>query len=172
MDISLKTYKKDFTHSYSVGVFPALELITYRPRSIIKILLHSRAGRNSGVDKIRDFAVTNAIPVETNDLAINKLSHSENCYAVGIFNKYTTPLSPTDNHLVLVNPEDMGNLGTIIRTMLGFGIRDLALIKPAPDIFDPKVIRASMGAVFSANITYFDDFLTTRIYFPDNIIPL
>ncbi len=27
------------------------------------------------------------------------------------------------NHLVLVEPSDMGNLGTIIRTMLGFGIK-------------------------------------------------
>ncbi len=52
----------------------------------------------------------------------------------------------------------MGNLGTIMRTMLGFGVRNLALIAPACDIFDPKVIRSSMGALFSLNFAYFSSF--------------
>ena len=50
----------------------------------------------------------------------------------------------------------MGNFGTIARTMVGFGITDLALIRPAVDCFDPKAVRASMGAVFLLNVEYFD----------------
>ena len=52
----------------------------------------------------------------------------------------------------------MGNLGTIIRSAVGFGILNIAIIKPAVDLFSPKVIRSSMGAIFNVNIEYFDDF--------------
>ena len=43
--------------------------------------------------------------------------------------------------MVLVNPSDMGNMGTIIRTMLGFNYVNLAIIRPGVDVFDPRVIR-------------------------------
>lgn len=52
----------------------------------------------------------------------------------------------------------MGNLGTIIRSSVGFGILNIAIIKPAVDLFSPKVIRSSMGAIFNVNIEYFDNF--------------
>jgi TrmH family RNA methyltransferase len=171
MDISLKTYTSGFSHSYAIGVFPALELIAHHPGSVLKILIHSKADRNSGVDKIRAFAGVNNISTEINDQAIAKLSHSENCYAVGIFAKYKSPVSPNRNHLILINPADMGNLGTIIRTMVGFGVQDLILIRPAPDIFDPKVIRASMGAVFQINFSYFDDFSGYQNSFTHHLYP-
>jgi TrmH family RNA methyltransferase len=61
-----------------------------------------------------------------------------------------------------VNPEDTGNLGTIIRSALGFGIKNIVIIKPGVDCFDPKTIRASMGAVFSMNIEYFEFFESYR----------
>ena len=62
------------------------------------------------------------------------------------------------NHVVLVNPGDMGNMGTIMRTMLGFNYYNLAIIRPGVDVFDPRVLRASMGAMFHLNIEYFDSF--------------
>ncbi|MFH1697896.1 MAG: TrmH family RNA methyltransferase, partial [Candidatus Omnitrophota bacterium] len=76
----------------------------------------------------------------------------------GVFNKYTTTLDTSSNHVVLCNPDDMGNLGTICRTMLAYDFNNLAIIKPAADIFNPKVIRASMGAVFSLNVEQFSSF--------------
>jgi TrmH family RNA methyltransferase len=62
------------------------------------------------------------------------------------------------SHLVLVNPSNMGNMGTILRSCLAFGIHDVAIISPAPDIMNPKVIRSSMGAIFSLRIKYYDSF--------------
>jgi TrmH family RNA methyltransferase len=40
--------------------------------------------------------------------------------------------------------------------MLGFNFKNLAIIKPAVDMFDPLVVRASMGAIFSINFEYFN----------------
>ena len=45
-----------------------------------------------------------------------------------------------------------------MRTMLGFGIKDLAIVRPAVDIYDPKVVRASMGAIFSLRVKYYESF--------------
>ena len=63
---------------------------------------------------------------------------------------------------MLVNPSNMGNFGTILRTCLAFGIHDIAVITPAADHFNPKVVRASMGAVFSLRIACFSDFAEYR----------
>ena len=49
----------------------------------------------------------------------------------------------------------MGNVGTIIRTLTGMGVNNLAIIGDSADIFDPKVVRSSMGALFSMNFEKF-----------------
>jgi TrmH family RNA methyltransferase len=158
MDVKLQSYKKKFNYSYSSGVYPTIELLTYHPETVIKVLISGKGERNEGVVKILDLCRKHNIKTEKNDGMINKLTESENNYALGVFNKFTTSLSDKENHLVLVNPSDMGNLGTIIRTMAGFNLANLAVITPAADIFHPKVIRASMGAFFQMNFQMFDSF--------------
>lgn len=167
----MKPYKKDFIHSYSIGVYPTLELVSHQPHDVIKVIVSSRAGRNKGADEIKKICAQYKIPSEINDGWINKISKSENAYVVGVFKKYLSDLNSDENHLVLVNPSDMGNLGTIIRTMVGFSIKNLAIIKPASDIFNPKVVRASMGAIFQINFKYFDRFSDYQNTYPRNIYP-
>ncbi|MCR5329798.1 MAG: TrmH family RNA methyltransferase [Lachnospiraceae bacterium] len=98
------------------------------------------------------------IPVRQDDKLIEKLSDKENVYVVGVFEKYRCSLKEDMRHLVLVNPSNMGNLGTIIRTACGFGYYDLAIIEPAADIFNPKTVRASMGSLFRVRHELFTDF--------------
>ena len=172
MDFRLKRYQKDFEHSYTFGVFATLELLDTRPEHLLKVVLASKGERNAGVTRLTDACARRHIPVEVGDAAIERLSPKESHLAVGVFRKYTAHLEPQRNHLVLVSPADMGNLGTIARTMLGFGITDLALIRPAVDIFDPKAIRASMGAVFCLSFEYFDHFDVYQAAFAHNLYPL
>ena len=44
--------------------------------------------------------------------------------------------------LLLDGIQDPGNLGTILRTALGFGLKNIAIIRPAVDSDDPRVVRA------------------------------
>ncbi len=155
--MQFKRYKKDFAHSYSFGIFPTLELLTHRPDKVLRVVAHSRGEVSEGVAEIRARCDAHGIPLEVNDKLVNKLAHKGNVYVFAVFEKYEMTLQKEANHLLLVNPSDMGNLGTIIRTMLGFGVRDLALLRPAADLFNPHVVRASMGAVFALNARYFDD---------------
>ncbi|MFC1718083.1 TrmH family RNA methyltransferase [Candidatus Poribacteria bacterium] len=152
----IKKYRKNFDYSYTLGVFPTIELLNSKEESVLKILIGSKGERNKGFLEIKEICRDRNVRFEVNDRLINRLSPKENCYAVGIFRKFQAPLKSGKNHLVLVNPGDMGNLGTIVRTMLGFCVDNLALIRPAVDIFDPKVIRSSMGAVFQISFQYFD----------------
>jgi len=52
----------------------------------------------------------------------------------------------------LENISDPGNLGTILRSCDWFGIKDVMISEGSAEIYNPKVLRASMGAVFNLNI--------------------
>jgi len=171
VDVALKSYKKELDYSYSFGVFPTLELLHAQPESVLKVLLSEAGRKNRGVAKIEQLCRQHHIRVETNDRVVERLAPKENVYAIGVFRKYAGKLDTSANHIVLVSPSDMGNLGTILRTALGFGVANLALVRPASDIFDPRVVRASMGALFNVSFQYFDNFTQYRDAFHHNLYP-
>lgn len=57
-------------------------------------------------------------------------------------------LNINGNFVILDRITDPGNLGTIIRTAEALGIKGIFLSKGCVDIYNPKVIRATMGAIF------------------------
>lgn len=156
--MKLKRYRKDYPTSYTFGVFPTLELLAHQPDSLRQVITHSRGNSNAGVAKLWEACSAAGIPIALDDGVFERIGARENDYAIGVFEKDRRPLDTDSNHVVLVNPSDRGNLGTIQRTMLGFGLRDLAIITPAADIFDPRCVRASMGALFQMRIAEFEDF--------------
>lgn len=154
----LKKYDKKLDYSYTYGVFPTLDLLKHKKECILKVVLNSKGTRNEGYHELETACKKLNIPIEYDTKAILSISVKENTYALGVFKKFETELNSNTDHVVLVNPSNTGNIGTIIRTMAGLGFKDLALIKPAVDIFDPKVVRSSMGSLFTINFQYFDTF--------------
>lgn len=155
--MEIKSYKKSFEYSYTYGIFPTIELIKSKSEKVIKVLVSSKYNTDSDTD-IFELCRKYNIITEVNDKAINRISDKENNFVVGVFSKYECELNDYDSHVVLVNPSNMGNMGTIIRTLTGFGLNNLAIISPGVDIFDPKVVRGSMGSLFRINFKYYDDF--------------
>ena len=51
---------------------------------------------------------------------------------------------------------DPGNLGTIIRLCDWFGIHQLVCSNETVDVYNPKVIQATMGSIARVNISYVD----------------
>jgi TrmH family RNA methyltransferase len=152
----IKRYQKKFEYSYAFGAYPVLDLLRTHPESLYKVLLRSDTDQSDGITEIKEICNSKGIEFEYADRLIEKISVKENTYVVGVFKKYDSKLDSTTNHIVLDNPTNMGNMGTIIRTMLGFGFKNLAIIKPSADIFDPMVIRSTMGALFSINFEFFN----------------
>lgn len=152
----IKRYQKKFEYTYAFGSFPVIDLLKRHPEVVYKVLLKKNTDESEGISEIKSLCDERGIPYEYADRLIEKIAVKENTYVVGVFKKYDSELEPESNHVLLVNPSNMGNVGTIIRTMLGFNFKNLAIIKPSVDIFDPMVIRSTMGAIFNINFEMFE----------------
>lgn len=60
--------------------------------------------------------------------------------------------------LLLEDLRDPGNLGTILRTAEAAGVSGVILSRESVDVYNPKVIRSTMGAVYRVPFCYVEDF--------------
>ena len=164
---SLEAYRSDLDYSYAPGIFPSMECLLHRPGDVRRLLVHSSAAGREGVEKLTALAAEHRIRVEEADRALSRISGKENCYAAAVFGKFEDEPDPAKPHIVLHNPSDNGNIGTILRTALGLGIEDVALVRPCADVFDPKTVRASMGALFRLRVKVYDRFEEYRAAYPE-----
>ena len=67
-------------------------------------------------------------------------------------------VAPSGDELVLAldSLRDPGNVGTIIRLADWFGIRTVIASRDTVDIYNPKVVQATMGAIFRVRFIYCD----------------
>ncbi|MFM1582006.1 TrmH family RNA methyltransferase [Helcococcus bovis] len=147
-----KKYSKKEDYSYTLGAFPTIELIN-SDKNVKIVFIDERYNDKENLIKLLK---EKHIRYEFASNVIRKLADKENIFVVGIFKKETRDVIKGNNHVVLHNISDMGNLGTIIRSMVGFSIYDLVLVGNVADVFNPKIIRASMGAFFKVRISHFD----------------
>ncbi len=56
------------------------------------------------------------------------------------------------NALVLENVQDPGNVGTVIRTAAAMGVSAVILLGDCADVYNPKTVRSTMGAIFRQRI--------------------
>lgn len=115
-------------------------------------------------------ALLKKIYAEIPDVRVEDLTES-------VFNKLSETVSPqgiiacvrnvetaelnnsfnSDLIIALDNINDPGNLGTIVRTSYWFGVKEIILGNDCVDHLNPKVIRASQGAVFHADLYRAED---------------
>ena len=165
----LKPYSADLNYSYAPGVFPSLQLMLNCPERAQRLLLSEKAS-GEGVEKLREICRQHRVREEYADKALSRISGKQNCFAAVVFEKWQSDLKKDAPHVVLHHPMDEGNLGTIQRTLLGLGVEDIAVIRPAADVFDPRVVRATMGAVFSLRVKYYEDFSLYRMEHPGHAL--
>ena len=165
--MKIKRYKHDAETSYALGATLTVELVKNRPDAVVRVFTKSTLSDTAAVKNLLDMCKKERIPVVSGDKAFNVLSPKGNCFVIGEFRKTAAPLKK-GSHIVLVHPSDAGNLGTIVRTAAGFGIDQIAIIRPAVDFYDPKTVRASMGAAFRVRVQYFDTIEDYRNAFPEN----
>lgn len=160
----LKVYKKEYDYSYTIGVYPTIELLKNCLAVTKEIYIHSKYKDCSLIEEL----CSNQIPIICDDKVFERIGVNDNSFVLGVFHKYKISLNMDKSHIVLVNPSNMGNIGTIIRSILGLGYNDLAIVTPAADIFNPKTVRATMGALFKLNFQQFSNFDEYRTAFPEH----
>lgn len=63
--------------------------------------------------------------------------------------------------VALDDVQDPGNLGTILRTVDSIGLKQILVSKGTADSYNPKVVRATMGAIFRVKIIECEDLQKT-----------
>ncbi|MFI5218269.1 MAG: TrmH family RNA methyltransferase [Bacteroidia bacterium] len=71
-------------------------------------------------------------------------------------NKFELETSKNNLTLMLDGVQDPGNMGTILRTADWFGIKNIICSVETVDVFNPKVVQASMGSLFRMKVYYYD----------------
>ena len=62
------------------------------------------------------------------------------------------PHGAVRNAIILENVQDPGNVGTVLRTASAFGIDAVVLTGGCADLYSPKTVRATMGAIFRQRV--------------------
>lgn len=168
----VKRYRSEESTSYTFGIDLTLELIRYQLNVVNKVYVHPLCDKQDPkFIELMNQCQRYRIPVEESAKSFNILAVKENPTVIGEFRKYFAQLNDKD-HLVLVDPQDLYNLGVVIRAALGFGITNIAIIAPGCDSFNPKVLTASKGARFAVNIQYFENFAQySKLYGHHDVYP-
>lgn len=157
--------------SYSLGMSLTIEALKHKANFVRQIYLSSKANKNEQLSYLLKLCKENGIEPIYDDSLISKLSLKENCYCIGVFDKFYSELN-SSKHIVLYEFNDFGELGTILRSAVSFNFKDIVLINSDIDYFDPRCIRASMGSIFHTNIVRFksiEEYI--KKYNKQNIIP-
>jgi len=160
-----KPYKKTSDISYTIGVFPTIELINQKPNEVVAVLYSDAAQAGDGFTLVKKITDNNNLRM-IKTKRVQSLTKNDSSYVVGVFKKYRMELSTSEPHIVLVEPDDMGNIGTIVRSMAGFGYRNLAIVGKSADFWHPKSIRACMGSIFRCNIRTYPTIQDYQSVFP------
>jgi TrmH family RNA methyltransferase len=87
---------------------------------------------------------------------ISSLQHPQPVFAVAKIyeHKLISDSLKESVSLILDDISDPGNLGTVIRLADWFGIKNIICSKSTVELFNPKVIQASMGSFSNVNVVY------------------
>lgn len=148
-------YSIDKDYTYVLGIALVIDALKYIPSEIKHIYLSSNATLNKEYNKLITLCKDKNIEYDIDDKVISHLSNKENCYGLAIINKYRTSIND-DRHIILKDFNDEGEIGTVIRTMASFNYSNLIFINCNVDIYDPMIIRSSMGGYFYVNKEFFN----------------
>lgn len=102
-----------------------------------------------------DFSLPEDVPVwQAEQWQIDKLTDSQNAQNIAaVFSPSALPLPPDYEFVLYLDDiSDPGNLGTIIRTAAAADLDAVVVSENSCEIFNPKVVRASLGMVFQIPI--------------------
>lgn len=109
---------------------------------LLQVLITSEGDYQDGVENIY-----------VNEAIINKLSFTKSPQKIIGVCRYFDEYSVSGKHFVLLDDlQDPGNVGTIVRSSLGFNVDMVVLGLNSVDIYNDKFIRSTQGAIFNVKI--------------------
>ncbi|MFC6875759.1 RNA methyltransferase [Flavobacterium myungsuense] len=107
-------------------------------------------------EDFNEITSANRTIVSESDLKkISALSSINTC--LGVFRVPESKTTQKEGLLVALDDiRDPGNMGTILRLCDWFGVKEVVCSKTTVDIYNPKVIQATMGSISRVNVNYVD----------------
>lgn len=102
------------------------------------------------------FSLDGSMGTQVTTSVMKKLSNLANVPNVLGIAKIKTNTEINGNILILDNIQDPGNLGTIIRSAVAFGIDTIVASPNTVDVYNTKVLRSSEGMIFNLNYVVTD----------------
>jgi TrmH family RNA methyltransferase len=91
--------------------------------------------------------------VEVSEDALAKVSSlGSGTRALAVFEERWAPAPAGPLCVALWGVKDPGNVGTVLRAALAFGVDSVVLGPGTADPYGPKAVRASMGAIFAVSV--------------------
>ncbi len=119
--------------------------------------IHSILATNTCLEETTFLNSPNIIEVTQSNLnKISSMSSPADTMAIIEIINHDIPQININQELTIVldNINDPGNLGTIIRLADWFGIKNIVCSENTVDLYNPKVVQSSMGAIFRTKIYY------------------
>ncbi|MBR5133704.1 MAG: RNA methyltransferase [Alistipes sp.] len=107
-----------------------------------------------------DIVGDNVTIVERRDMErISQLKTPSDCLAIVEQPRHKLSLKALQAKLILAldGVQNPGNVGTIVRLADWFGVEDIICSKECADIYNPKVVQATMGALLRVRVHYVDN---------------
>lgn len=129
---------------------------------ILRIVISEKYSR-SGDTALVDTARSRGIPVIlTSDKVFADISDTENPQGIlavlEMKHWHWEELLQGRKFLLLLDSlQDPGNMGTIIRTADAAGVNGILISQGSVDVYNPKVLRSTMGSIFHVPFLYIDD---------------
>lgn len=117
-------------------------------------LIFCRERRNTRLENLYRATLAQRIPIQQTDWrAFKHMSDTDTPQGVlGVVSMPTydpkTVLNTNGPFLILDRVSDPGNLGVIMRTAEAAGCKGIFLTRGSVEVYNPKVVRATMGAIF------------------------
>ena len=102
-----------------------------------------------------DVSITGENVIYVSEPVLEKLAQTKNPQGVLVVCEKLQEKELTDKVLILNNVQDPGNVGTLLRSALGFGFNTVVLDNTC-DLYNDKVLRSTQGNIFRLNILFTD----------------
>lgn len=159
-----KKYRTKYNAFYLEGVKVTNEILDKNEAIDIlfiaysKSLLISTNGGQALLDRISSLKNIKVLEFEENIFKyMTDTVNTQGILVVMKIPKYSLENEENKNIILLDKVQDLGNIGTIIRSCNAFGVDTILCTSGTADVYSPKAVRATMGGILNVKIIYLDD---------------
>ncbi len=157
--------ERDISNEYIIEGVKLIDEAINENANIKKIILCDDCEKTESISKdlMYEIAKYDCVYVKDNIFKlITEVNTPQGVLAVVEKNNVKKEINYNEDIIVALDDvQDPGNLGTILRTVDSVGLTQILVSKKTADVYNPKVVRSTMGAIFRVRIIECDDLKET-----------